>query len=327
MDYIDFAGTSYLGLNKNEQFLELIYKGIEKYGANFGGSRFNNSIPDVYDQFEQFVSDKLGCQSTVLSSSGTLAGVLLSDYLKRNEYSVYISHDLHPSLKCNFESFFEFHDISELKALNALNNQRKHIAVLVNSINSITLNSLDFKDFNEIKSLKHVLLIVDDSHGIGIRGDDGWGISADLKKAGVQYVIIFSLAKALASEGGIVSGDNSIISDIKQSSMWGGASPPPPYFFYALMNGEKLIKEQQAKLKENINYLQELIRGNNGISFIDDFPVFLLNTRDDQYEKLMKRGIQISSFRYPTKNDPLVERAVVNSNHSFDDINKLVLDF
>ena len=76
------------------------------------------------------------------------------------------------------------------------------------------------------------------------------------------------------------------------------------------------------KLKKNIDYFRELIYDSNMFKFIDDFPVFILK-KEIKTESMAKNNIIISSFRYPTKNDPLIQRIVLNSSHTFEQMDKL----
>ncbi len=322
MKYIDFTGTAYLGLSHNLDFIDLIHKGIEKYGINFGGSRLNNAVPDIYRIAESFFAEKLYCRDSLLTSSGTLGGILLSRFLKKNDFNVFISSDLHPALRDNFISFNEFNELSEvLPAINSTEQNMRN-AVLLNTINPVTLKTIDVNDILKFKNKKNTLFVLDDSHGIGINGDENWGISGLLHKNGLKYIILSSLAKAFSLQGGIIAGDKFIIDSIKKESSWGGASPPPAFYFYALINGESIVAQQIEKLKQNIIYFSEKLRPDNSLVYIPDFPIFI-NKGKSLYEFLYSKGIIISAFRYPTKNDPLTERIVINANHSFEDLDFL----
>ncbi|HEB61772.1 MAG TPA: aminotransferase class I/II-fold pyridoxal phosphate-dependent enzyme [Bacteroidetes bacterium] len=323
MNYIDFTGTAYLGLPDNAAFMDLIYKGIEKYGINFGGSRLNNAVPEIYNSAEDFFAEKLFCDNSLIASSGTLTGVLLANYLKKNNFELYVSEDLHPALKCNFSSYSTFEDLEDLLPSLKDKEEKTLNAVLLNTINPVTLRTIDLGVLSKFHGIDNVIFVFDDSHGIGISGDNNWGIAEIVKEIGLKYIILSSLAKAFSLEGGILAGEKKIIENIKKTSLWGGASPPPPFYFYALVTGENIFKDQLQKLKRNINYFIDNLKNENDFKFLPDFPV-ILNIGKPVYDHLLEKRIKISAFRYPTKNDPLTERIVINANHSLNDLDLLL---
>ena len=111
----DFCSTSYLYLKENSLFQKKIAAGIKKYGLNFGGSRLNNMCPRVYEEAELFFSEFLGTEESLISSSGTLAGIILTSWLSDNEYNkVYVAADIHPSLLATRMKYEIFDDLSLL---------------------------------------------------------------------------------------------------------------------------------------------------------------------------------------------------------------------
>jgi len=323
LSYLNFTGTAYLGLPENSAFMDLINKGIKKYGINFGGSRLNNAVPDIYDKAEDFFSKKLYCEDTLIASSGTLTGILLANYLKKGNFDIFVSEDLHPALKYNFRSYSSFEELEEL--LSSIKNKKEKTlnAVLLNTINPVTLKAIDADVLSKFHDSDNIVFVFDDSHGIGINGNNNWGIAEIAKEIGLKFIVLSSLAKAFSMEGGIIAGEKRIIDNIKKESLWGGASPPPPFYFFAFIKGENIFKAQLQKLKRNINYFTDKLKNKNDFKFLPDFPV-ILNTGKPVYDHLLKKEIKISAFSYPTKNDPLTERIVINANHSFNDLDLLL---
>ncbi len=323
MSYLNFTGTAYLGLPENSAFMDLINKGIKKYGINFGGSRLNNAVPDIYDKAEDYFSKKLYCEDTLIASSGTLTGILLANYLKKSNFEIFVSEDLHPALKYNFSSYSTFEELEELLASLKNKKEKTLNAILLNTINPVTLKAIDIDVLSKFHNSDNIVFVFDDSHGIGICGKNNWGIAETAKEIGLKFIILSSLAKAFSMEGGIIAGEKRIIDNIKKESLWGGASPPPPFYFFALLEGENILKDQVRKLKRNIDYFKDKIKKKNSFRFLSGFPV-VLNTGVPVYDHLLEKEIKISAFRYPTKNDPLTERIVINANHSFNDLDFLL---
>lgn len=49
---LQFSGTNYLGINGNKDFQALVYAGMQKYGLHYGGSRFSDLCPGIYEEAE-----------------------------------------------------------------------------------------------------------------------------------------------------------------------------------------------------------------------------------------------------------------------------------
>lgn len=317
MRSLDFTGTSYLALDRQPSFIRSIKEGIERYGTNFGGSRLSNSAPSLYREAEEFFASKLGFDDTAIVSSGTLAAILVARYLKEKNYKIFVSGDLHPALKSNFEHYPPFNNAGDILA--TLDKGTK-AALLVDSINPVTLQHPSPEELNRIRNKDNFLLVVDDSHGIGVLGEQGWGIAEGLDKR--NSIVVASLAKALALRGGIVAANKEIINSIKQMALWGGASPPPPFYFYAFLKNQKLLEKQKAKLKEITDYAARKNDEYGFFDYIPGFPVFI-NKGKSLYRELLAENIKISAFSYPKKDDPFVERIVLNASHLFGDIDIL----
>ena len=56
-EFLYFGGTSYLGLQTDQHFQEMLISNIRKLGTNFGASRKSNVRLSVYEHFEKFISE------------------------------------------------------------------------------------------------------------------------------------------------------------------------------------------------------------------------------------------------------------------------------
>ena len=116
---------------------------------------------------------------------------------------------------------------------------------------------------------------------------------------------------------------NEHIAQLKNSQMFLGASPPAAAGLYAFMKAEKLYKEQLEKLTTNSHQLAKVLAESNNWHFVNDFPVFFYKNADLS-TKLLQQKILVSSFPYPDKNGPTVNRIVLSSWHSKADVEKLI---
>lgn len=107
------------------------------------------------------------------------------------------------------------------------------------------------------------------------------------------------------------------------TGLWGGSSPGSIADIYALLFGADIISRQQGLLKTNIEYFKSIVKIEQ-FRYLPEFPVFMPLIMGTS-KILLNHKIVISAFSYPTENDPLIERIVINASHTKEQIDQLVL--
>ena len=303
--FLYFSGTQYLGLAQHKRFQESVTGGVKKYGSSLGSSRHGHFGLDIYEKLEHKLAEFIGVEKVVTVSSGTIAGKLTGDYLKSTNQSISVAHDIHPCVGLVPE-----------KSIHDFKNSIKHNSrALVNSINPLTALMVQPDLFPPTS------LYVDDSHGIGVIGKKGGGINRTGNSSSIK-LIFGSLSKAMGVVGGFIAGKSKEIETITKSALFGGASPMSPALAYALHVSFDLIQEQNALLKENMSYFKNNLKGSWGLNYNSQIPICLIPENCD--EALYKNGCIVSSLRYPTAQDPLVNRIVLSSLHDKTDLDYLL---
>ncbi|WP_316830322.1 aminotransferase class I/II-fold pyridoxal phosphate-dependent enzyme [Pedobacter aquatilis] len=321
-DYLYFGGTAYLGIPQNEEFINLYTEGIKRFGLNNGTSRTNNIQLGIYNEAEIIAAKRFKAEDALITSSGYLAAQLtvkaFSDFGELR-----YAPSTHPALwlenqKMNPDSFESWQE----ETVEIINNSAKQNWVLIsNSMNNLFPEIYDFNFLDQIKPEKKIILIVDDSHGIGVNNQGLGSFDRLPKKENIRPIVVASMAKALGTDAGIVLGSKTIIQQLKASNIFIGASPPAAAGLFAFMHSENLYKQGWQKLQENINLFSSKFSF-SGL-FEPGFPVFQIND-PTLAEKLLKHKILISSFPYPGTTDRPVNRIVLSSWHTKKDIEQLV---
>jgi 7-keto-8-aminopelargonate synthetase-like enzyme len=315
-----FGGTAYLGMPHNQAFKKLVFEGIEIYGLNHGASRSNNITLDIFSIAENEAARRFGAQDSIFLSSGYLAAQLLVQQYYETHLLIY-APDTHPALwigrpkapRIKFEVWAE-------QAINQINESDQPVMIISNSLNNLIPEIYSFDWLKRIDTQKEIVLLIDDSHGIGITGDLGNGIYNSLPQLpNMQIFVIASMAKALGFDAGLILGSNAGITNLRNSTVYVGSSPPSPGMLYAFVNAELIYKEQLENLHRNLILFTDLLTSTKQLFFINDFPVFLL--QDDQIAvDLLKNGINISSFPYPDPRGKSIHRIVLNSSHKKEEL-------
>lgn len=322
--YLYFGGTAYLGIPQHKAFIKHYVKGINSYGLNNGTSRSNNVQLSIYDEAEHFAAHKFGAASCLITSSGYLAAQLTIKQLAKSGMVRY-APATHPALWLNEQPIvsgsFKQWVAQIVEEINT--SQQKQWVLISNSMNNLFPEVYDFSFIEQIHTEKEVILIVDDSHGIGINNDGLGAFSSIPKQKHVKVVVLASMAKALGVDAGLILGPEAIIAQLKQSEEFLGASPPSAAGLYAFMQADDIYKSELAQLKVNMALFTELLSPHTEWHFTKDFPVYL-SKNAELSNQLLKQHILVSSFAYPTKNDPKINRIVLNSLHSDAHIKELI---
>jgi 7-keto-8-aminopelargonate synthetase-like enzyme len=194
-EFLFFSGYSYLGLNHVREWIDLVKKGIDKYGLLFPSSRISNTTLQLYKEFENHLSELTGMEDTVIFSSGFLAGRTIASVLSSYK-NIHTAPHTHPAIK--FEQSHETENKNfnawSLKMINLINStQENEFIIVCDSINVLTGEIHDLSFIKNINPVKKVTVLIDDSHGIGVIGENGKGISSQLYKAdNIEYIISYS---------------------------------------------------------------------------------------------------------------------------------------
>ncbi|MGI8950585.1 MAG: aminotransferase class I/II-fold pyridoxal phosphate-dependent enzyme [Chitinophagaceae bacterium] len=318
-EYLFFSGYAYLGMNKNDAFIELVKDGLDKYGLLFPSSRISNTRLNLYEEFENVLSNMIGSEETVCFSSGFLAGKAASSIFK----NISVAPGAHPSINNkDLNDYKDFYDWSTsfIHSVNASESQSASVFA-ADSVNVLTSEINDFSFLSSTQ--KNIIAIIDDSHGIGLTGKNGKGISSLIsQQKNVEFIFTYSLSKAFGLIGGAVSCSKKNASLLRATHEYTASTNISPAFMYAFIYAQKLYEQQREKLKQNIFYFQNLIKEISQIKFHADLPIFILPQTINE-EMVFKNKIIISSFAYPNPSGKKIHRIIVNALHTKTDLEYL----
>lgn len=321
--YLYFGGTSYLGLQTDEVFQELFIKNIRKYGTNYGASRKSNLRISVFEEAEHKLASLVGSEACATLSSGYLAGQLISQTLQNLGHTLLYAPDTHSALfqekKMQYDSF---HSLN--KAV------RSHLQSEMNIPPVVLLDSIDFSEFRypnfeglKLLPLDKLILVIDDSHGLGIIGHNGGGIYRKVKEMSPKELIVCSsLGKGLGIQAGAIFANSQRISQLTATDFFGGASPPIPAGMATFIAAEPLYIKKRKTMLANVQLFTEQLVYPKKLSAIKNYPAFGFS---DQalVNYLENNGIIITNFNYPNENSPVTSRIVISAHHTESDLRNL----
>jgi 8-amino-7-oxononanoate synthase len=314
--FLYFGGTAYLGIPQHAEFREHYLEGLNRYGLNNGTSRNNNVQLGIYDEAEQVAAARFGAPAALITSSGYLAAQLAVRHFADWGQVIY-APATHPALWINgnpqVSGSFGYWSRHVVELIN--HSSQKRFVLISNSMNNLFPEVYDFSFLQHIAADKEVLLLIDDSHGLGILGEGRGSYCGLPQLPRVQVLVMASMAKGLGVDAGIIMGAEALIALLKQSSIFLGASPPAAAGLYAFIHSESLYARELQRLHELCRYFSVgLGEQKSAFAAMEGFPVYL-SEKQCLGQQLMAQQVLISSFAYPDQHGEILNRIVLCSWH------------
>ena len=324
-EFLFFSGYAYLGMNHVKEFTELVKEGIDKYGLLFPSSRISNTRLELYEEFEKDLSEFTSMEDTVSFSSGFLAGKTIAAILSSYK-NILIAPGTHPAILTNANDQHtdgNFINWSQ-KITDSVNSSSDNEFVFIcDSINILTGEINDLSFLKRIDSTKKLIVLIDNSHGIGLEGINEQHTMLSLPQANnIEYIISYSLSKALNIQGGAISCSKYFADKLRQHPNYTGSTAISPSMIHAYLHSKTLYASQRKKLFENITYFKNKSADSATLKNTFDLPVFICH-KENAEEYFYNNQIIISSFRYPYSSSPKIDRIIISALHTKADIDQL----
>lgn len=317
--YLYFGGTAYLGLSVHKEFQQLAVKNILRWGTTYGSSRSANVKVTAYDDGEAFLAQHIKAEAAVTVSSGMLAGKMVIEELNKETDCYFHFPDAHPAIKSrNSLPVFEANTINP----RLLNAKQERITILTDGVPSYQTKPIDLSVLKEIPKHKEITLVIDESHSLGILGQNGCGIYNEIQFPVKRKIMVSSLGKAFGLTGGVIAGDLNFINQIKNLDIFISAAGMNPAFVQTLAEAREIYKIQHQKLIGNLEYIDSRLIKNENIKFHKTYALIYIEI-ESITEILKANKIIIANFRYQ-ENSKDINRIVVTANHLKEDLDKLV---
>jgi len=317
------SGTSYLGLATDAVFQSELRVSMEKYGSHFGSSRLGSIRLAVYEEAETRLAKLTRQEAALIVSSGTLAGYLVNRVLSAQGQMVF-APDTHPALWTDEPRAFANRHAWQEYCLAASYQPGPPLFMVSNALDALQVIAYDYRWLGNLGTARELVLVLDESHTLGINGKEGSGVLPGLVLPGhVQGLVLGSMGKGYSLPAGVVTGSDKWISAIWQSPHFGGASPASPAFLDVWLRMTNYIAEIHARLGKRITFFARHLEGVPGLlRSIPDYPVYS-SDMPGLAEYLLTRQIFVSHFPYPRPDDQPITRVVLSALHEEEDLVRL----
>jgi glycine C-acetyltransferase len=225
-DVIVLCSNDYLGLANHPEVVAAAVAGIESYGAGTASVRFICGTLDAHRELETQLADLAGTAAALTyvscwNANGALfptvvapGDVVLSDAL--NHASIIDSVRQANGAQ---RSVYVHSDLADLERLLASMPTEGVRWVVTDGVFSMEGDLAPLPGLVELCERYDAMLVVDDSHGIGVLGATGRGTAEHFGLLGRIDVITGTLGKALGgAAGGFVAGSDALVELLVQRS-------------------------------------------------------------------------------------------------------------
>ena len=207
---LDLASNDYLGLSQHPAVIDGGVAALRTWGAGSTGSRLVTGNTELHEHFEAALAEFVGAETGLVFSSGytaNLGGVVALS----GPGSLLISDAFaHASLvdACRLSRarviVTPHNDVDAVEAALAARDEERAL-VVTDSVFSTDGGLAPLRRLHEVCRRHRALLLVDEAHGLGVRGTGGRGLLHEIGLAGAPDVVMTTtMSKSLGSQGGVV---------------------------------------------------------------------------------------------------------------------------
>jgi glycine C-acetyltransferase len=352
--FIRMNSNSYLGMSLREPILQAEEKAVAEFGAGPGAVRFISGTYAQHVELEQRLAKFHGRDAAMIFSSAYATIISTITALTSPETAI-ISDELNHNSIINAirlsrpaaKAVYKHNDVAALEAeLKAAAGKANRALVITDGIFSMRG---DHAPLDEIVRVcreydqhfpENVVLIVDDSHGVGAFGATGRGTEEHCRLQsrgpGMVDVLVGTLGKAFGVNGGYVTSSHSVINFLRETSpMYIYSNPITVGEAAAALAAVDLLDSAEGRaLLQKLSALTK--RFEQGLLMLgyeiigSDHPIVPLMVRDTTQTRqlvahLRANGILATGLAYPVvpRGDEEI-RFQVNADHTEADIDQVL---
>ena len=335
-----FGSNSYLGLTNHPEIKKATIAAVNKYGSGCAGSRFLNGTLDIHIQLEEELAAFVGKEAALVFSTGFQVNTgVIPALLSRNDYLILDELDHACILEASRLSFAKTvkYKHNDLKSLESVlkNCDHKRIKLIVSDgIFSMDGDIVNLPGMVELAKEYDASIMMDDAHSIGVIGQNGAGTASHFGLTNEVDLIMGTFSKSLASIGGFIAANNSVIDYLKHHARTlifsASISPASTASVLAAL---KIIKREPERIDNLWNLTNYTLKSLHQLGFdtgVSCTPIIPIYIRDDlktfQLSKmLLDEGVFVNPVTSPavSKEDTLIRFSLM-ATHTKEQIDKAI---
>ena len=335
-----FGSNSYLGLTCHPKVKEAAKNAIDKYGTGCAGSRFLNGNLDIHIKLEEKLARLVHKEAALCYSTGFQVNQgVISCVTGRNDYVILDELD-HASIidgsRLTFAKTLKFahNDMEDLERKLKLCEPDKIKLIVVDGIFSMEGDITKLPEIVSLSEKYQASIMVDDAHALGVIGKNGSGTASHFGLTEKVDLIMGTFSKSLASIGGFIAADKTVINYIKHNSrslMFSASMTPSSAA--SVMAAIEIMENEPERISHLMNITQYARTRFNEMGFDtgkSQSPIIPLFIRDDikalqMAQQLLEEGVFINPVVSPAvpKEDCIIRFSLM-ATHSYEQVDRAI---
>ena len=219
-----FGSNAYLGLTNHPKVKEAAIEAIKKYGTGCAGSRFLNGTLDIHIQLEKRLAEFVGKEDAIVYSTGFQVNLgVVSCLTGREDYILWDELDHASIIEGHRLSFstklkYKHNDMESLEKQLQKCDPDKVKLIVTDGVFSMEGDVAKLPEICALAKKYNANVMVDEAHGLGVFGKQGRGTCDHFGVTEDVDLIMGTFSKSLASIGGFIAADESIINYLRHHS-------------------------------------------------------------------------------------------------------------
>ena len=314
-DVLNLCANNYLGLAGHPGLVAAAKEALDRWGYGMASVRFICGTQSIHHELEQRLSTFLGTEETILYSSCFDAAGGLFEVLLGPADAVISDQLNHACIidgirLCKARRFrYANNDMADLEAQLRAAREARFRLIVTDGVFSMDGYLADLPAICDLADRYEALVMVDDSHAVGLMGEGGRGTHEHHGVMGRIDILTGTLGKALGgASGGYTSGRKSVIDLLRQRSR--------PYLFsntvapVIVATSLKVLEMlgSSGDLRERLRRNTRYFRGEMALAGFDtlagEHPIVPIMFGDARRAVamatgLLERGVYVVAFSYP----------------------------
>jgi glycine C-acetyltransferase len=338
---LNLCANNYLGLADHPDILRAAQDSYAKWGYGLSSVRFICGTQEIHKQLEKKISEFLGTEDTILYSCCYDANTGLFETLLTAEDAIISDQLNHASIidgvrLCKAQRLrFKNSDMDDLEDKLQQAQSARFRMIATDGVFSMDGTIAKLDQLCELAEKYDALVMVDDSHAVGVLGKRGRGAGEHCGVMDRIDIITGTLGKALGgASGGYTSGRKEIIELLRQRSRpYLFSNTLAPAIVAASLKVIEMLSDStqlRDKLMDNTSYFRQQI-SRLGLNVIEgEHPIVPIMLGDaviaqKMAEKLLERGIYVIGFSYPVVPKGAARiRTQISAAHNKDDLDFVI---
>lgn len=307
------ASNSYLDLINHPDVKAAAEQAIAQYGTGSGGSRLTTGTLPLHSRLEHHLAAFKGTEAALLFNTGYMANVGILSAMGIKGSVLFSDERNHASIidGCRLSHartvIYRHNDMADLEEKLRQYTPCQGL-IVTDAVFSMDGDIAKLPPILSLAKKYRVLTMVDEAHATGVIGAGGRGICEYYGLDQQPDILMGTLSKSLASEGGYVCGSQLLIDYLRNTARsYIFSTSLVPASLAAADKALELLEQEPMlvkRLQENVKIFCRGLR-DHGIDVDSEtaiIPIFLHNEKYavDVAEKLKDEGILLSAIRYPT---------------------------